>query len=351
MLNLRLARSPLKDCENEAILNNYNRLTSSRIPMREFLHWVQSSPEAPAWHAILETDEGEIVGHTSVIPLRGQCNGRRLVAGLSEYTFIHEEFRAAKIRGHEKMARPKNTILIDRLFRHCAAEGWGPFLISTFPGLHRLGPTVGCYPADFPLTECLLILRPWNAARETPNLRSWQRILFWLVGVFQSLVWWLARFFFPHSAAIRSVAMDNSPLPPADSSLFLFGDQESLRWRFPDGQYVRLALGAVDREYVIFKRGSADRFVRMCQFRMGSGQPTFSLIATLAKVAKEQGALGLRWAVYGNDESAIALIRRLRRFGFLCVPRVRTLLISAKEREFLAADKWTLTDAIFSLDP
>lgn len=351
MLNLRLTRSPLKESENEAILSHYNRLTSSRIPMDEFLRWVRNSPEGPAWHAILETDEGEIVGHTSVIPLRGQSNGRRLVAGQSEYTFILEEFRAAKIRGYEKMARPKNTVLIDRLFRHCAAEGWGPFLIATFPGLHRLGPTVGCYPADFPLTECLLILRPWNAARATPNLHSWQRILFGLAGILQGLAWSAAGLLFSRSRGIRTVPSHSGSLPESNGSLSLFGDQESLRWRYPESQYVRLALDGHEEEYVIFKKGSADRFLRVCQYRLGREQPAFSLIARLFQAAKEEQALGLRWAVYGNDECTTGLIRRLRKFGFLCVPRVRTLLISAKEREFLAADRWKLTDSIFSFDP
>ena len=170
MIHLRILRSPLTNEQNHEILSEYNCLTASEIPMSEFLHWIQDGPVGPAWHAVLQTEDGEVVGHTSLIPLRSVYRGTPVTPAKSEYSFIREEFRSAKIQGFEKSARPKFLILVDQLFRHCAALGWGPILISTTPAIHRLGPRVGCYPVEFPLYECLLTLKPWDAARRTPNL-------------------------------------------------------------------------------------------------------------------------------------------------------------------------------------
>ena len=80
MLNMRIAPSPLNEQDYEVILREYNRLASARIPMAEFVHWVQRGPEGPAWHAILETDEGRIVGHTSVFLLRAAYGSEFLPA-------------------------------------------------------------------------------------------------------------------------------------------------------------------------------------------------------------------------------------------------------------------------------
>jgi len=79
MLSLRTVRGPLQAAEEESILADYNRLTGARIPLGDFRHWVRDSPEGPAWHAILQTDEGRIVGHFSVIPLRAQHGGNNLI--------------------------------------------------------------------------------------------------------------------------------------------------------------------------------------------------------------------------------------------------------------------------------
>lgn len=353
ILNLRIARSPLAAWENEAILSQYNQLAALRIPMNEFMLWVQNGPAGPAWHAILETEAKEIVGHTCLIPFWGNCDGRRLVPAMSEYTFIREQFQSAQIRGVEKMARPRNLILIHHLFRHCAAEGWGPFLISTFPSLHRLGPSVGCYPVDFPLHECLLILRPWRAARETPNLSSWQRAVLCVIGLFQTAGWRVVLLFTSNFIGLSLAAKKGSSALKSDSLLSFFEDGDSLRWRYPEAQYEWISSRPDSREeeYVIVKKGSPDRYARICQWQLGSDQPTFSLIAGLVQMASSENALGVRWAVYGDDETAAEFARRLRKFGFLCAPRVRTLLLSSREGEFLKADKWKLTDALFSFDP
>src|SRR5215470_10753847 len=94
MLDLRLARSPLSESENRQILAEYNRLTKARIPLNEFKHWVQKSPAGPAWHAILETPGGRIVGHTSLIPLKASGAAPEMVPAKSEFSFVHENFRS-----------------------------------------------------------------------------------------------------------------------------------------------------------------------------------------------------------------------------------------------------------------
>jgi hypothetical protein len=71
----------------------------------------------------------------------------------------------------------------------------------------------------------------------------------------------------------------------------------------------------------------------------------------LVELARNQNAIGVRWAVYGDDERIRDVARRMRKFGFICVGRTRRLLIFSKEQEFLSADKWHLTDAMFSFDP
>jgi hypothetical protein len=351
MLNLRLVKGPLEQNENEIILKEYNRLTSSQIPIQEFLHWIQDGPEGPAWHAILETDDGEIAGHTSLIPLRGICEGKRIVPAKSEYSYIREEFRATKIRGFEQLTRLNNLTLIDQLFRHCQSAGWGPLLISTTAAVHRLYRSVRCYPTNFPLWECLLVLRPWRAALKTPNLSRLQRVLLFSVGAFQRIVWSPATFFSSRSVGIRSACVGDGALPNDSNSLSFFGNRDSLRWRYMEGRYERLALDAEGREYVIVKKGSADRYLRVCQWRLDSGQPSFSLVSRLVQLAQEEGALGVRWAVYGDDKAARIFTRRMRRVGLLCMRRERTLLICTTDQKFLAPENWDLTDALFSFDP
>jgi hypothetical protein len=347
MLNLRLARGPLEQNENESILREYNRLTSSQIPMPEYLHWIQDCPEGPAWHAILETDDAKIVGHTALIPLRGACDGSGMVPAKAEYAFILEEFRATKIRGMEQLTRLNSLTLIDQLFRHCQSEGWGPLLISTSAAVHRLYRSVGCYPTNFPVWECLLVLRPWKAAWETPNISRLQRAAVFCAGAFQRIMWSPASIFSSRSTGIRAVCIGDGALPKDNNSLSFFGDQDSLRWRYLEGQYERLALDAEGREYVIVKKGSTGRYLRVCQWRLDSGQPSFTLIARLVRMAQEEKALGVRWAFYSDDEAA----KRMRRFAFLCARRQRTLLICTKDQNFLSHESWNLTDGLFSFDP
>lgn len=351
MLNLRIVRGPLEVGEYETILKQYNRMTSAQIPLEEFIHWVRNGPAGPAWHAFLETEEDGIVGHTSLIPFRVHWNGTEIVPAKSEYSFLREEFRTTKIRGFENSNRPPWQIFSDQFFRHCNAIGWGPLWLTTAPVLMRWGPSNKFYPTNIPLWECLLVLEPWSAAWKTPNLSRGQRILLCLVGVFQRIGWSLFSLVSPCPMGIRSIPISDGPSPECNGSLSFFEDRESLQWRYLPGQYERLALDPEGREYVIVKKGSSDRYLRVCQWRLDPDRPIRPLVTKLVQMAREENALGVRWAVYGDDERAANLACRMSWLGFLSARRVRTLLVSAKEQDFLSSKKWKLTDAMFSFDP
>ncbi len=97
-LNLTIRRGPLPIALNAEILNEYNRLTRSRIPIDEFVNWVQQSPAGAAWHGVLTTDEGRLVGHTSIFPFTARYGTRPITPAKSEYSFVHEDFRKVRVR-------------------------------------------------------------------------------------------------------------------------------------------------------------------------------------------------------------------------------------------------------------
>jgi hypothetical protein len=315
--------------------------------MQEFLRWVQNSPEGPAWHAILESNSHGIVGHQCFIPLRGKWRGRRIVAAKSEYTFLREDFQATRIRGLEGIKRPTHIVAAHQLVQRCQTEGWGPFLISTTPSLRRRG-FYGFISTDFPLWECLLVLRPIVAARETPSLVRWKRVCLLLGGAVQKTVWSSAALCVHHARNLRPALIDDGTLPSRNGLLSFFEDLDSLRWRYPDSDYRLRELDLERRNYIIQKRGSANQYMRVCQWLLDPTTLSISQIAGLIQMAQGDGALGVRWAIYGRDEAAKVLVQRLRRFGFLCVQRVRTLQIKSNEPEFLVPENWNLTDAMFS---
>lgn len=350
MLNLRLMRGPLRDEENDAILREYNRLTASRIPMDEFANWVQKSPAGPAWHAILETDEGRIVGHTSLFPFRTQYGGPELIPAKSEYSFLHEDFRKDKIRGFEKASRAAFVVLLDQLFQHCQREGWGPIFASTNEKNQAFTRRVGLQPAEFQVWECLFILRPVNAARRTPNLSQRQRAMLFGGGVLQRTLWTLARIPLAGVNGVRPIGVSDEALDPAPGQLSFFEDADSLRWRYLDRQYVRFSLAAAPSDYLIAKKGAPDRYLRVCQWRIQSPAAVRSLVVALLREAAAERAMGVRWAVY-DDESSEEITQRMRRMGFLCARRTRIVMVHKKDAEFLSPAMWKMNDSLFSFDP
>jgi hypothetical protein len=239
-------------------------------------------------------------------------------------------------------------VAANQLVERCQAEGWGPFLISTIPSLRRRG-FYGFVATDFPLWECLLILRPISAAQHTLNLVPWQRACLLLSGAIQSAVWW------PVASAVGAAAEGSglmgageSPLPARnDFPLSFFEDLDSLRWRYPAEDFKRLAFDREGGDYVIYKKGSPSQYMRVCQWALNATEVRLSRVAQLVQLAQRDGAMGVRWSVYGG-ENARALVHRLRRFGFLCVRRERILQIKSQEKDFLRPENWNLTDSMFS---
>jgi hypothetical protein len=350
MLSLRITRSPLTSGENKQILCEYNRLTKARIPLNEFEHWVQNSPAGPAWHAVVETPESRIVGHTSLIPLVTSYAAPRLIPAKSEFSFMHEDYRSAKINGFEK-GRIKFLVIVDELFKHCLADGWGPYFVSTAEANHALSRRVGCKTAEFPLWECILVRRAFGAARETPNLSAKQRAGLFAVGLGHKLAWTGNRIVANGNGKIHTIQVGSSGVAPVTDRLSLFEDLGSLRWRYFEEQYVRFSFVGSPDEYVIVKRGEADRYVRVVQWKLQSAEKAGLLIGALVKRAQSDNALGVRWAVYQSDPIASQLVSAMKKRGFLCVRRVRTLMLHSKRPEFLEPANWNVNDSLVSFDP
>ncbi|HEY2120590.1 MAG TPA: hypothetical protein VGH37_15475 [Candidatus Acidoferrum sp.] len=351
MLNLKIVRGPLQPEQNEAILFDYNRLTNAVIPMNEFVHWVQNGPMGPAWHAILETDEKQIVGHTSLIPLRTPHGAPNLVPAKSEYSFVHEDFRSMPIRKFESVKRAKFLILVDQLFQHGKGLGWDPIFVSTREANHPLSRRVGCKQAEFPLWECILIHRPVGAARHTPNLKRKQRAALLVAGVSQQVTWPLLSFTLSKETGIHPDAIDRRIEEPNSAKLSFFEDQESLRWRYLEGQYARFGFDDTPGDYVIAKRGSEEKYVRVCQWQLTSAKCVDAVLLALVRNARQDNAIGVRWAVYDNEAMAPVLVNRMRKLGFLCARRSRTLMINTSQPGFYAASEWRVNDSLVSFDP
>jgi GNAT superfamily N-acetyltransferase len=348
---MRVVRSPLSEREDRAILTEYNRLTGVSIPIEEFAHWVRQGPEGPAWHAILETDDGRIVGHTSVFPLRTAYRNSELIPAKSEYSFLHEDFRSMKIRGFENVARPAFIVLIDHLFQHCYAQGWGPIFASTNERNQVFTRKVGLRPVEFPLWECLLVLKPMNAARQTPNLEMAQRAALFAAGLSHRALWSVSALALRGMNGVRSVPVHAGPIEPDTDRFAFFQDSASLQWRYLDGQYVRFAWNQSHTDYVIAKRGSQNRYLRVCQWRLGPAPSYFPLVLALVREAQAEKAMGVRWAVYDDAEVSANLVKQLRKVGFLCARRTRTVMIHKKDPTFLEPKSWKINDSLFSFDP
>jgi hypothetical protein len=351
MLNMRIVRGPLEQYEYATILTEYNRLTSANIPMTEFLRWVQGSPEGPAWHALLETDEGRIVGHTSVLPVRAGFQDRWLMSGMSEYSFVHEDFRKIKIKGMENVSRPTFIILLDNLFQHCIKQGYEPIFASTNEKNQIFTRKVGLRPAEFPLRECLLALRPIATARHTPNLEFKQRAALLGVALAQAALWTVLWPFSSKNRGMREVPIGSETLCLDQSRLSFYEEKESVQWRFIPEQYVLYMFDQASQDYLIVKRGRPDRYLRVCQYRLSSADSARAIVRTLMERARADRAIGIRWAVYGDDARTEKLVAALRGLGFLCARRTRIVMVHKDFPNYLQPAAWSMSDTHFCFDP
>jgi hypothetical protein len=351
VLNMRITRGPLAEREYAAILTEYNRLTLAEIPMAEFLRWVQDSPEGPAWHALLETDEARIVGHTSVLPVRAGFQEKQLMSGMSEYSFVHEDFRKMKIRGMESVGRPAFIILLDTLFQHCIKQGCEPVFASTNEKNQVFTRKVGLRPAEFPLKECLLALRPAAAAKHTPNLSSKQRAALLAIGTLQKALWTVIEPFSRRTNGVQAVPIGSEKLCTDMARLSFYEERESLKWRFIPEQYILFMLDRGQPDYVIAKRGREDRYLRVCQYRLSSPESVVSVVHRLIKQVNMDDAMGIRWAVYDDGELTEGIVAKLRKLGFLCANRTRIVMVHKDFPAYLQPSAWRMSDTHFCFDP
>ena len=348
LLSLRILRGPLDAHQEETILAEFNRLTDSAIPLEDFRRWVRDAPEGPACHAILETDDSRPVGHICLVPLAIERDGQKIIAARTEYFFVHEDFRASKVRGFQNSAFSSAILLLDQLYRHWSQHGGGPILASASEKIQPFHKLVGCKPVNFPLHECLLILRPWSAAKFTPNLTAKRRAALFAAGLAQTAL------SHPLRLLSRRYALPLAPvgslrIPSNGTRLAFFQNHDELRWRYPAGQYAAYVRNSAPDFYLIAKHGSPSRYLRICQSHL-EGARLLPLLAPLIDHANSQKALGLRWSVYSADPGASSLVRSLRKLGFICAPRNRRLLIYSHDKSFLSPAAWHITDSFFSFD-
>jgi hypothetical protein len=211
----------------------------------------------------------------------------------------------------------------------------------------------GCRPVTFPLFECLLVLRPLRSASATPNLTAKQRVLLFLAGAVQRTAWSMALPFVSRPNGISSVRISEKKEPVREPSVLRFAeDKDFLAWRYPESQYFRMGANrASDDDFMIVKNGSDKKYLRVCQYRLDSESlPLSSVLVNLIAIARAQDALGVRWAVYGEGEMPARLIRAMRKLGFLCARRERTLMVCTSARELLQPSRWKMSDSFVSFD-
>jgi hypothetical protein len=356
-LNLRILRGPLAPHQEQTILSEFNRLTHSAIPLDDFRRWVRVPPDGPACHALLETDGGRIVGHFCLIPLGAQHKGTKITAARTEYFFVHEDFRSSRVRGFHNPLLSCAILLLNQLYRHSTELGWGPCIASASEKVQPFHRLAGCKPLDLSLYECLLVLSPWSAAKLTPNLEAKRRTALFLSGLAQATISYPLRLFGPRDA-IAPVPAASLQIPRDSPGIAFFTDSDSLRWRYPQDQYTAYVRPSDPQSYLIVKHGSRDRYLRVCQCQLASDADLWPILAPLARQARSEGALGLRWSVYlapnheggAGSSNPSSLLRSLHRFGFLCARRNRRLLIYSTDKTLLSPAAWHMTDSFFTFD-
>jgi hypothetical protein len=355
MINLELVRGPLpSDQDYQTICAEYARLTQSRVSEPQMHHWCKDSPAGPALHALLRTDEGRIVGHTCIFPFPIEVAGKRVTGGKTEYLFVHEDFRRQPVRGMEASPLPASILMMRQLYRHASEQlRWDPILASARPGADGIHQAAGCRPMMFPLFECLLIRRPWNACRFTPNLSRPRRLALFFLGLPQTWIWAPIRLLLlPLGRNIKSLPMDAGLPSSSDPGKAQFSsDPHYLSWRYPGKDYQRFGLANGASDFVIDQKGSSSRYVRICQSNLDSPDfPVLPLIVGLMKQARSCHALGIRWAIYDNGRPPAAVVNKLRRLGFWCARRQRKILIYTRHKDLVAPSRWSFDDSLVSYD-
>lgn len=349
MLTLHIIRGPLDENLNLAILNGYTALTRATVSAENFRRWMQHSPEGPALHAVLKSQNGAIAGHCCLFPFPLNVGGRRVTAAKAEYFFVKTEFRREAVLGYEGSVKPAAVVLLECLYRSGKQLGWCPYLVSAPTDVAPLHRLAGCRKVTIPLTECLLTFRPWKAAIHTPNLVTSQRMALAGIGTLQRVAWALP----PKSDPLVRPVPADAPSESCGSNqrISLSCDPDFLAWRYSPSEYLRLRIETSADLGVIVKKGGARDYVRVCHSSLGSREQFWKpLLKALVALALEEKSLGVRWAVYDGGVSDKQLVPVLRKLAFLCMRRERTIYVHGLASVDLQPGAWHLQDSLFCFD-
>lgn len=354
MLSLHIVRGPLDETLNLAILNGYTGLSGATVTPENFLRWMQQSPDGPALHALLKTENGNIAGHCSLYPVPMNIAGERATIAKAEYLFVKEEFRKETVQGYEGSMKPAALLLLENLYKSARDLGWCRCLASAPVPVAPLHTLAGLRRIDLPLTECLLTLRPWRATHSNQHLPKSRRLALAAVGTLQRPFWTLRAKSTRHIHVVPAA----TPAPRAgalDRNISLSNDPDFLAWRYSPSEYFRLRAATSEDLGVIAKRGLARDYLRVCHSSYaanhGNPQPTLEpMLGALVAAALEEEAVGVRWAVYDNGTPQNELVSIMRKMAFLCVRRVRTIYAQGLSPAELKPAAWHLEDSLFCFD-
>lgn len=338
MATLRLIRGPLTDDQYRQIREKYDRMTGSSTKPENFRRWLQESPSGPAFHALIE-DHDRVAGHCCLIPFPYRAGDQLVTAAKAEYLFVEEEYRKTPIEGYEESESSMVVTFLRELYTAAEAMGWGPYFLSSPPWVSRTHHKAGCRPFELPLHECILTLRPLAAALRTPNLTLVRRAAMLGVGLAQQAVRLLTPLFGTKSIDTGSALRPRLRIP----------DDEAFRaWRYDPAQYEFVSAGGAE---LVVKRGGAAAYARVVEARVSGRVDVRAMIRRLAQIARDNGALGVRWAVYDDGVIPKELVTALKRNGFACVARKRELLTYAEGTDrVLAPGTWDANDFYVTFD-
>jgi len=349
MLSLSISRGPLDETLYAAILQGYTELAHATVLPRNFRRWTQQSPSGPALHAILTAENGQVAGHCCLFPIPMELDGQRITIAKAEYFFVRSDFRKEAVHGHEKSIKPAAVLLLESLYRCGSQLGWNWYLVSAPEEVAPLHRMAGCRKVAVSLTECLLTFRPWTAAANTPNLGTRQRAALAMAGSLQRIFWALPR---NSNGGVREVVVDaSSNDKQARPGISLSSDVDFLSWRYATSEFHRLRPENSSTLGLIVKSGSSYEYLRVCQSSSDlDKQDTKRVVSALVKMALQEKSLGVRWAVYDDGTSENQLVPLLRKMGFLCIRRERTIYVRRSAAPESKSASWQLQDSLFCFD-
>jgi hypothetical protein len=354
VLDLHLVRGPLRSADADAVLRAYNHLALADVRPDNFERWLCHGPAGAAAHALLRTPTGDIVAHYCLFPFPMDLFGQRVTAAKGEYLFVMPAYRRASVSGFEAAGQMPAIVLLKQLYHYVSEElQWDPVFLNAPPGVDALHRLCGAKPVDFPLTECLFIRRPWRSAISTPNLTKKQRLVMLAAGLLQSA---LLRGYqlkpWRRASSLQAVSVDQSlPMEPASGKVAFCWSPDYLRWRYPEDQFVAYQWMGSGTNCLIARRGSSQHYLRVCTSRIAGSQVALRrLLLDLLAEAEKQGALGVRWAAYHHADLPGGFLRQLRRFGFLCVQRTRTILLLTRHPRLRDPAAWSMEDSLTAFE-